>query len=167
VLGSFQLTIPVSTKSEILVPEEQLYSVMRWVQETIPPANRWRPVFHRYVGQLAGKIVALGGDPNAIPPTGTGVWPGLGGHEPAGDSHGRSHGEHREFTGKIKAIVYDTFGDFEAFVVETRSGQRHRIESHEKQVHVLVQQVWSQRILVKIVVHRDRADRPIEISIIA
>jgi hypothetical protein len=87
VLGSFQLTIPVSTKSEILVPEEQLYSVMRWVQETIPPANRWRPVFHRYVGRLAGKIVALGGDPNAIPPTGTGVWPGLGGHEPAGDSH--------------------------------------------------------------------------------
>jgi hypothetical protein len=80
VFGGFQITIPVSVKSEMLVPEERTLSVMRWIQESIKPGDRWHPVFIRYVDQLAGRVNALGGDANSVPPTQTGIWPGLPGH---------------------------------------------------------------------------------------
>ncbi len=165
VYGSFQITIPVSTKGEMLLPEERTLSVMRWIQETIPPANRWYPVFLRYVDQLAGRVSGLGGDPSKIPPTGTGIWPGLGGHGhrphlPVAHPH-QYH--HLSFHGKIAGVVYDHFGDFEAFILETREGERHRFESHEAQVHTLVQRAWAHRIFTTIVVRHNHPKRPLEI----
>jgi kumamolisin len=155
VLGTFQITIPVSIKSEMLIPEERTLSVMRWIQESIPPANRWYPVMLRYVEQLAARVSGLGGNPTTIPPTGTGTWPGFGGHGP--------HLPPPSFSGKIDGIVYDHFGDFEAFILETRAGERHRFESHEARVHDLVQRARVHRIFMTVVVRHDRPQCPIEI----
>jgi hypothetical protein len=169
--GTFQITIPVSIKSEMLVPEERTLSVMRWIQEVIPPTDRWYPVMLRYVDQIAGRVAGLGGNPANVPPTGTGTWPGLGGHGPhhGHPGHGHpghhapGHHEHPSFTGKIEGVVYDHFGDFEAFVLETREGERHRFESREPQVHALVQRAWEHRISTTVIVRHDHPQRPFEI----
>ena len=130
--GSFQLTIPVSIKGEMLVPEERTLSVMRWIQEAVPRSNRWYPVLLRYVDQLAGRVAGLGGDPSTVPPTGTGIWPGLGGHGHHGPHGGppshptQIHAHGSKFCGKIHGVVFNHFGRFEAFILETREGEIRR-----------------------------------------
>jgi Glutaminase len=66
ILGSFQLTIPVRAKEDMLVREERLLSNLRWIQKTIPGDNRWFPVFTRYVKQIANRVNALGGEAKNI-----------------------------------------------------------------------------------------------------
>jgi kumamolisin len=165
--GAFQITIPVSIKSEMLVPEERTLSVMRWIQEAIPPASHWYPVMLRYVGQLAGRVQGLGGDPSKVPPTETGTWPGLGGWHPVPvhptPGHGPHSHAHPSCSGKIDAIVYDHFGDFEAFVLETLEGARHRFESRELRVLKLVQRAWAHRITTTVVLRHDHPRHAFEI----
>jgi hypothetical protein len=153
VYGAFQVSIPVSIKEDMRVPEEQALSVMRWIQESIPLGNRWHPVFLRYVDLLAGKVDALGSKASAVPPTQTGVWPGL---------YGRQRRQ-LAVTGKIDGVAYDYFGDFEAFLLVTREGHRHRFENREARVHALVQRVWAQRILTTVIATREHPERPFEI----
>jgi hypothetical protein len=162
VYGSFQISIPVSVKSEMLVPEERNLSVLKWIQQTIPATSRWYPVFQRYIGQLEGLVTAVGGNGSTVPPTQTGLWPGMPG---VGKGGGKGPEPHRplSFTGKVDGIVYDHFGDFEAFILETFEGERHRFHSHEAPVLRLVQEAWRQRILITVMVHHDRRERPIEI----
>jgi hypothetical protein len=163
VYGAFQITIPVSTKSEMLVPEERMLSIMRWIQETIPPASRWHPVFMRYVDQIAGRVAGLGGDPTTVPPTPTGIWPGLGGTGPGKAPHGQGPHDHTSCTGKINGIVYDHFGDFGSFILETREGRHLRFNSNEAPVHKLVQHAWAKRILTTVTWRHERPDIPFEI----
>jgi murein tripeptide amidase MpaA len=66
VLGSFQVSIPVSTKKALLEPEERLLSVLRWIARAIPHDNRWYPVFLRYLDQVGGRVRDLGGNPDEI-----------------------------------------------------------------------------------------------------
>jgi hypothetical protein len=166
VYGSFQISIPVSIKTEMLVPAERNLSVLRWIQQTIPASSRWYAVFQRYITQLSDGVTALGGNGNTVPPTQTGIWPGLPG-QGSGSGSGKGPGHHAHdrssFTGKVDGIVYDHFGDFEAFILETLEGERHRFESHEASVHKLAQRAWAHRILVTVVVLHDHRERPIEI----
>lgn len=74
--GTFQLTIPFHSKKDILPNKEREYSILLWILQTIPTTNRWYPVFLRDVCEFCELIKGLGGDPTAIPPTGTGTWPG-------------------------------------------------------------------------------------------
>ncbi|MEY2549071.1 MAG: hypothetical protein QOD64_1653, partial [Verrucomicrobiota bacterium] len=69
VLGAFQLTIPVRTKTVLLEREERLLSVLRWIAEAIPSDNRWYPVFGRYLDQIGDRVTGFGGDPDQIPPS--------------------------------------------------------------------------------------------------
>ena len=154
VFGGFQITVPVSVKSEMLVPEERILSVMRWIQKSIKPDDRWHPVFIRYLNQLAGRVDALGGDANSVPATQTGIWPGL---------FGPKDHWHSSFTGKVDGIVYDRFGDFQAFILVTLDGERSRFESHETRVLRLVERAREDRILTTVVVRRDHPDRLLEI----
>ena len=174
VYGSFQINIPVSIKSDMLIPEERNLSFFRWIQETIPTTSRWYPVFQRFIAQLVGKVTALGGDGSTVPPSQTGSWPGLPGfgtgsgkgpghgHEPCSD-HDR-HDCH-SCTGKIDGIIYDHFGDFEAFVLETFEGHHRRFVSHEQPVLKVVHRAWAHRILTTVLVHHDHPERPIEITL--
>jgi hypothetical protein len=66
VLGIFQITIPVSTKEQLLENEEIRLSIFRWIGESIPASSRWHLVFKRYLRLLADKVRALGGEPDKI-----------------------------------------------------------------------------------------------------
>jgi hypothetical protein len=74
IVGSFQVNIPVSTKQELLEPEQRLLSVMRWIVQSMSPESRWFPVLQRYLDQLATRVNALGGDAKQVRPTPTGDW---------------------------------------------------------------------------------------------
>ncbi|WIM06096.1 MAG: protein-glutamine glutaminase family protein [Candidatus Nitricoxidivorans perseverans] len=74
VVGSFQLTIPVRAKAEILPGQQRLLSNLRWIERAIPAGNRWAPVFARYVAQVADRVDALGGDAGLVAPSASGQW---------------------------------------------------------------------------------------------
>jgi murein tripeptide amidase MpaA len=157
VLGAFQLTIPVRTKEELLVREERELSVLRWIAEAIPHHNRWHPVFHRYLAQIAGRVTAFGGDPTQIlpSPTGEGLKPRL----PAKPGEARV-----AYTGKIAGLVFDHFGDFEGFLLETEEGE-HSFHSREKEIEELAERVWRERLRITVWAERDQPHRPLSIII--
>jgi hypothetical protein len=151
VLGSFQVTIPVRTKEVMLGPEERLLAVLRWIQRSIPATDRWSPVFTRYVGIVGDRVKALGGDPDTIKPA-----PGdrgqSGGVHPSGEV--RVH-----YIGKVSTLVYDRFGDFQGFTLDTEDGERS-FRSQERAIEQLARLAWIDRFLVKVVVERDNPHRP-------
>lgn len=162
VLGAFQINIPISTKEQLLVPEEHRLALFRWIAENVLPRNRWYPVMQRYIGQLAGRVTGFGGDPGKILPSPTGYVPGL----PSPHGHGHEGGEgshHPEVSGKVNGIVYDHFGDFEGFIIETDRGERRRFHSRETRVLSLVRRALEERIWVTVVRERERDDLPLSI----
>jgi hypothetical protein len=74
ILGSFQLTIPVRDKAEMLPGQERLLSNLRWIERAIPAGDRWASVFGRYVMQVADRVDALGGNASKVAPSPTGEW---------------------------------------------------------------------------------------------
>jgi hypothetical protein len=62
VIGAFELAIPVSNAEVILEDEVRTLSVMKHIATTIPPTNRWYPIFQRYIHGLGLKVNGLGGD---------------------------------------------------------------------------------------------------------
>jgi hypothetical protein len=74
IVGSFQLTIPVRTKADILLGQQRLLSNLRWIERAIPAGNRWVPVFGKYVAQVAARVDALGGDSSRVAPSSSGQW---------------------------------------------------------------------------------------------
>jgi Glutaminase len=74
IVGSFQLTIPVRVKTEMLVGQQRLLSTLRWIERAVPAGNRWAPVFGRYVAQVASRVDALGGDATKVAPSSSGQW---------------------------------------------------------------------------------------------
>src|SRR2546421_272019 len=71
-LGAFQFNIPVNTDSDILPNAIRQLSILRYIQQTIPTANRWSPIFVRWLNSLAAKVGGLGGDPTQVLPSPTG-----------------------------------------------------------------------------------------------
>ncbi len=144
IIGMFDLTIPVTTKQDLLAPEERLLAILRWIQLAIPSTSRWFPVFNRYLGQVAGRVAGFGGDPTKIIPSPTG---GVIEH-PIGEPGGEHMDEH---TGKITGLRYDKFGDFRGFDLEDFRGEFFRFESRETPVERLVEQAWRERLSVTVV----------------
>jgi hypothetical protein len=168
VLGQFSVTIPVSTKQEILPGEEKLLSIMKWIGKDIHPNNRWYPVFKRYLEQLAGRVTFMNGDPGKVIATGTGNWqnptaPGGGkGHGPghgegSGHEHDHYHEHHHEFIGKVSGLIYDHFGDFEGFVLEAYDGCKHRFFSREVRVEERVRIACDERAVTKVIAGHERS----------
>lgn len=71
-LGAFQFNIPVQPDPEILPKASRNFSILSYIHQSIPPANRWHSIFVRWLDGIAKKIVGLGGDPNTILPSPTG-----------------------------------------------------------------------------------------------
>jgi hypothetical protein len=165
VLGIFQITIPVSTREQMVENEEIRLSIFRWIFQGIPVSNRWYPVMERYLAELAEKVRALGSDPDKILPSQN----GYDGIPPYGEPHPRpgrrDDRDLEEFTGKIDAVAYDHFGDFEGFVLELFSGEQRRFESREWAVQTLALRAWEERILVTVVVNRHRAHIPLTLML--
>ena len=74
IVGSWQLTIPVRKKAEILPAQQRLLSNLRWIERAIPAGNRWVPVFGKYVAQIVDRVDALGGDSSKVAPSADGQW---------------------------------------------------------------------------------------------
>jgi hypothetical protein len=167
VTGAFQLNIPVKNKETLLIPEERNLSVMRWIGEAIPHQNRWYPVFQRYLQQLGERVIVFGGDPKLVlpSPTGDGIpkhGPGKGhgpgeGHEP-GKGHGPEEGT--GFTGKISGLLFDRFGDFEGFILDTEEGER-KFFSREKDMKELAERVWFERLRITVRTKHDEPHKPL------
>jgi hypothetical protein len=50
----------------MLDSEERLLSNLRWIQRAIPTGDRWFPAFDCYVGAIADRVDALGGDSKKV-----------------------------------------------------------------------------------------------------
>lgn len=74
VIGAFQLSIPVKTKKLVLGKEERLLSVFRWIEQAVPPDNRWYSVFKQYVGKIANRVDEFGGNSRKVAASPTGQW---------------------------------------------------------------------------------------------
>jgi hypothetical protein len=149
--GTFQVSIPVSTKKALLLGEERLFAVMQWIGQSIPNVSRWYPVFQRYLQQLGGRVQGMGGDPGTILPSGYGDVLGLGGATGGGvGGLGGGKGAH-EYSGKVTGLIYDHFGDFEGFLLEITCDEVLRFNSKERRVECLVREAWQQRSTVVVV----------------
>jgi len=152
VLGSFAMTIDVSTKGLLLPDEERSLSILRWIELAVPVESRWYQVFRRYVDQIAHRVRFMGGDPAQIGPTPDGDWRHLG--------HGKGDGERRRaIEGKVASVIYDRFGDFAGFVLDTEDGER-RFHSTEEPVERVVLRAFSHRVRMTVIVEADNPHRP-------
>jgi hypothetical protein len=157
VIGSFQLNIPVLVKAEMLAPAEHLLSLFKWMAPRISKHSRWYPVFGRYLKLISERVQALGGNPGNIKPSPTGGVSKLPGGPGAGTGIGTGkhpvHGtSSHEFTGKVAGIRYDSFGDFEGFLLRTEHGAEHHFHGKEPEVAKLVDRAWSERIVIAVTV---------------
>jgi hypothetical protein len=146
VVGTTQFDIHVRTAGEIRPGLERNLSVLRHIQQAIPQSNRWYPVFERYVGELADRIRAMGGQPDDIVGTPTGH----------GRPDRRPRPDRTDDTGKVAEVAYDCFGDFEGFVLETCDGCRS-FASCERGIEAVVLRACKERSKVTVVT--DPADR--------
>jgi hypothetical protein len=149
VRGCFRLTVPVQTKHDILPDAQRLLSIFLWTSKFIPGQSRWKPVFERYLQQLEGRLNLLGGDPGKILPSPTGNWQGTEQGKEHGGSHGHEHGgEEAGVRGKIAALAYDHFGDFEGFDLETELGHRRFFASRERRIEEVARRACEGRFVV-------------------
>ena len=116
VLGTTEFRIKVGKAQELLPQFLHDLAVLKHIALSIPPANRWYPVFERYLAELGGRIRAFGGDPDAVGPS------------PTGDPRPKEPGEPgrlASFTGRVIRLHYDCFGAFEAFELADCDERRH------------------------------------------
>jgi hypothetical protein len=144
VIGAFQLTVGVKPRHLLLLDEERLLATLRWIALSLPTRNRWYPVFQRYLDAIADRVKTFGGDPGRILPS------------PIGDVRPKGKREERQryFTGKINGLVFDRFGDFEGFVLDTEDGER-RFFNREREVEHLAERAWRERLRVTVVADAD------------
>jgi hypothetical protein len=168
VVGAFTFAINISTKEALLLPEERLLAVLRWMLDATPTQKRWYPVLQRYITDVAGRVAGFGGNPGKIEPSPTGRVPGLpfvpgapprgNGIHPCDDKHcdDKHCDDHRcddrlEVIGKIDGLIHDHFGDFSGYILETEFGRRHRYESRERPMLEVAERAWRERIRVTVI----------------
>lgn len=61
VLGGFEVLIVVATAPELLASARRDLSVFRHIAMSIPPTDRWAPIFGRYLTHLGERFEGLGG----------------------------------------------------------------------------------------------------------
>ena len=143
--GAFQVNIVISTREQLLEPEERLLAWLRFLAGSLPPASRWYPVWQRYLEQIAGRVSGFGGDPGKILPSPTGTVP----HHHLPHKH---HDHQLEFTGKVVGLIHDRFGDFEGFYLLTGHGREERLHSREHAIERLVTRAWTERQVITVFV---------------
>jgi hypothetical protein len=158
VLGTFQVALAIKPPAEALLATERLYAVFSWIAEAVAPSSRWYPVMIRYLAQLGEVITGLGGNPGQIKPSPTGQVPGLPGRPAGPDQDGH------EVIGKVEGIIYDHFGDFDGFILETETGQRLRFSSREGPMLGLIRLAWAER--TRVAVHPEAEHRRVPRSVI-
>jgi hypothetical protein len=154
IVGSFQVKIPVSTGVAMRLAEETTLAILKARLEGWPKASPWYPVLVRYVELVAGRLLGIGGDPDDISPS-------LAGYRPGRTVRGPEE-RRLAFTGKVVSLLYDHFGDFCGFVLDTEDGAR-RFATGEPKIEMVVNRAWAERILTSVFVERHAPQRPEEI----
>jgi hypothetical protein len=75
-------------------------------------------------------------------------------------AHGGDEGERAGYTGKITGLVYDRFGEFDGFLLDTEDGQR-AFDTREDAIEDLVGRAWSEGIVVTVFVELSEPWRPV------
>jgi hypothetical protein len=153
-VGAFQITIRISTKEQLLFPEERLLAWLKWRLEVTPVNHRWYPVLKRYLEQVGGRVLGFGGDPGKILPSPTGPL-----HHPK-PGHGEPCEERVGYTGKVSGIIYDRFGDFEGFFLFTEEGHEKWFRGREHEIEDLVHRAWLERIVITVLVEEHQPHWP-------
>jgi YHS domain-containing protein len=118
VLGTTEFRIEVRRAEQIVGRLQHDLAVLKHIGLAIPEGNRWHPVFERYLAELADRIRAMGGDPDAVDPNpfGTGG-PAKGGNDNDKDEKMRC------VEGTVAALHYDCCGGFEGFTLSNCDGE--------------------------------------------
>lgn len=127
VLGAFEVRVVVGSGEPLLRKLVRNLAVLRYVFQAIPVTDTWHPVFVRYLSQFGDQIAGLGVAPSLIPASPDD--PGL-----PGEVHPE---EPEQLTGKVREVIFDCFGDFKGFVLESCS-DCHHIRSQEKGIAEVV-----------------------------
>jgi len=154
VLGAFRVRILVQQGESLLRTQIRNLAVLRYIFQAISKTDSWRPVFERYIDQLGEKVRGLGVDPGLIPPSADD--PGIPGQTP-GEKHDC-------FTGKVREVFFDCFGDFQGFVLET-CFECHHFHSREKHIGDLVLLASKDRLLLTVCMDKGCLDKIREIIV--
>jgi hypothetical protein len=141
VVGTFQVTIPVTKRDVMLRPEENTLAIMKWRLENTTKTNRWYPVLERYISYIAGRVNGLGGNSSIIPPSPLGYIPVKGKKEEYYCD---------AYTGKISGLIFDHFGDFEGFFLEFFDGEKKTFRSRHREMEALADRAWREAILITV-----------------
>jgi hypothetical protein len=155
VIGGFQIAVQIESARQLLTPVERSLAFYRWILATLRRDSRWYPVIERYVSEIALRVTGLGGDAGAITASSTGALPG--------DSQrpGKLTGpDHHESSGKIEELIFDRFGDFEGFRLETETGSRIVFHSRERDLAEVVKWAWQARLRVTVIAWRRKPHVP-------
>lgn len=156
--GAFQVNIPVGSAAELLAAEENRLAVFKWKLDELPETNRWHPVLQRYVDQIADRVRGFGGNPVEILPSPKGhVSP---------TPHPGGKPATAEAVGKVSGLVFDRFGDFEGFTLETERGERRTFRSREDAIEDLVSRAWRERYVIEVVAREHDRDDPVSIILL-
>jgi hypothetical protein len=143
--GTFQVRIPVTTEDQMLAPEENTLAILKWRLEHMAPVYRWQPVVKRYIEYVAGRVVGSGGNPGSIKPSPVGVPPQAGPGE-------------AEFTGKVRKVIYNCFGEFDGFVLSDCSESRS-FNSCERAIGEVVLRALQNRLTLTVVAEGARQQK--------
>ena len=141
VLGAFRMTVAVKQGDGLLRTAVRNLAVLKYIASAIPAADRWHPVFARYIAQVGGKIDALGGDAGAVPAS----------PDDPGVPTSRPPETIMCFTGKIRQINYDCFGDFIGFHLQT-CAETHECTSCERGVERIVLEACDNNRTVEVLI---------------
>jgi hypothetical protein len=153
VTGAFQVKVPVTTEHRLLGSEENTLAIMKARLAAMSSSYRWYPVLKRYIDYVSARVDGAGGNASAVAPSLQGV--------PA-KPHPHGHRDHRGHTGKISGLVFDSFGDFEGFLLDTECGEL-RFFSREKDLKDLAVRAWRERLRITVFSDADDRDRPMRI----
>jgi len=166
ITGAFQVQIPVTTEEQLLGPEENTLAILKARLAAMSPAYRWHPVLQRYIDYIAARVDGAGGNAAGVAPSLHGVPShGPGRHPHTGEGRPGHHREdERERTGKISGLVFDQFGDFDGFVLETRECEV-RFFSRERDMRDLAERAWRERLRITVWYDDDEPHRPLSVEL--
>lgn len=72
--------------------------------------------------------------------------------------------EWKAFTGKISRLIFDRFGDFEGFILDTEDGERNFF-SRERDMAELADRAWRERLRLTVCAEKDEPQYPLTIII--
>jgi len=74
---------------------------------------------------------------------------------------GKEHGE--DFTGKVSSLVFDKFGDFSGFEIETKHEGHKKFKGNSGQLAHIVEKAWKEKVMVTVVAEEHDDENPQEI----